>query len=95
MIPVEDRSSATLIHITKEWIRPGSLIISDCWKAYEKLGEEVFHYLTVNHNINFVDQKWNLTQIPLKQHGNMQNVLCPSTIDGKEIMQDMWHITCF
>ena len=30
MVPVEDRSEATLIPIIKQWIEPGTLIVSDC-----------------------------------------------------------------
>ena len=41
---VEDRSEATLLEIIKEWIEPGTTIVSDCWKAYVNLenhGERV------------------------------------------------------
>ena len=38
-----------------EHITPGSTIITDCWKAYNNLGAEGFHHLTVNHSYNFVD----------------------------------------
>jgi len=30
-VSVEDRSAATLIPIIKQWIRPGTAILSDCW----------------------------------------------------------------
>ena len=33
MVPVENRSADTLLAIIKEWIKPGSTIISDCWKV--------------------------------------------------------------
>ena len=36
LIPVEDRSSSTLLDIIKEWIKPGTTIISDCWKVTNK-----------------------------------------------------------
>lgn len=36
LIPVEDRSSSTLLEIIKEWIKPGTTIISDCWKVINK-----------------------------------------------------------
>ena len=37
LVKVQDRSATTLIALIKEWIKPGSIIISDCWKAYDKI----------------------------------------------------------
>jgi len=31
MIPVENRTAETLLAIIKDWIKPGTTIISDCW----------------------------------------------------------------
>ena len=50
---VEDRSASTLIPIIKEHIKPGSVILSDCWKAYDCLEREGYNHLTVNHSIEF------------------------------------------
>lgn len=33
MVPVENRNATTLLAIIKEWIKPGTTIISDCWKV--------------------------------------------------------------
>lgn len=55
LIPVEKRNATTLLTIIKEWIKPGTTIISDCWKAYDCLNDEGFQHLTVNHSVNFVD----------------------------------------
>jgi len=33
LVPVEKRDKDTLLTIIKEWILPGTLIISDCWKV--------------------------------------------------------------
>ncbi|KZR97394.1 Uncharacterized protein APZ42_007767, partial [Daphnia magna] len=42
----------------KEWILPGSIIISDCWKAYEKIEEHNnYIHLKVNHTLHFKDPK--------------------------------------
>lgn len=36
LIPVEDRTAETLCNLIKEWILPGTTIISDCWKVFSK-----------------------------------------------------------
>ena len=55
MVPVDKRDSHTLLKCIKDYIEPGSTIISDCWKAYDCLGKEGYNHLTVNHSVNFVD----------------------------------------
>lgn len=54
-VAVEDRSQETLLKVIKMWIKPGTTIVSDCWKAYNCLQNEGFLHLTVNHTYNFVD----------------------------------------
>nr|XP_012232548.1 PREDICTED: uncharacterized protein LOC105678086 [Linepithema humile] len=55
IMPVEDRSEKTLLACIKQWIMPGTTIISDCWKSYDCLNSEGFQHLNVNHTYNFVD----------------------------------------
>lgn len=55
IVPVADRSSKTLLSVITEKIAPGTIIMSDCWKAYNCLTENGFEHLTVNHTYNFVD----------------------------------------
>lgn len=52
---VESRDADTLIPIIKQRIKPGTTIISDCWRSYDRLSREDFEHLTVNHSYNFVD----------------------------------------
>ncbi|CAC5396874.1 unnamed protein product [Mytilus coruscus] len=52
---VENRTKETLLKLIKDNIKPGTTIISDCWKAYDFLGSEGFEHLKVNHSVNFVD----------------------------------------
>ncbi|XP_057292022.1 uncharacterized protein LOC130614603 [Hydractinia symbiolongicarpus] len=56
MIPVEKRDRNTLIPIIERYILPGTTIVSDCWKAYDILDELDYHYLKVNHSIEFVNE---------------------------------------
>ena len=53
MIPVENRKQETLIPIIQQWIYPGSIIHSDCWKSYNKLSKIGYTHLTVNHSKEF------------------------------------------
>ena len=51
----QPRDKDTLIGLIKKFIQPGSIIYSDCWKAYSSLIEQGFEHLTVNHSLHFVD----------------------------------------
>jgi len=45
----------TLLPIIQKYIRPGSIIMSDYWKAYNDLQQAGFQHNTVHHTYNFVD----------------------------------------
>ena len=51
----QDRSAATLIPLIKKYIRPGTVIVSDGWKAYSSLASEGYTHWVVNHAEHFVD----------------------------------------
>ncbi|PIK45347.1 hypothetical protein BSL78_17768 [Apostichopus japonicus] len=55
MVPVEKRDETTLLTLIKKWIRPGSIIHSNCWKAYDCLSKEGYTHLKVNHSVEFVN----------------------------------------
>lgn len=55
MVPVEKRNRETLIPIIQKFILPGTIIISDYWKAYDILDEIDYVHLKVNHSIEFVN----------------------------------------
>jgi transposase-like protein len=56
LVAVPDRTAATLVAVIKEWIEPGTTVISDCWAAYRSLRNEGYEHRTVNHSITFVDE---------------------------------------
>ena len=56
LVAVEKRDEATLLPIIKKWIEPGTIIISDCWKAYCNLEKHGFVHRTVNHSKEFVNE---------------------------------------
>ena len=55
LVAVPNTKRETILPLIRRYIRPASLIISDCAKIYDSLSEEGYFHLTVNHSTNFVD----------------------------------------
>ena len=55
MIAVEQRDEPSLLPIIQKWIAPGTIIVSDCWKAYHNLPKYGYQHRTVNHSKEFVN----------------------------------------
>jgi len=55
LVAMEKRDEATLLPIIQQWIEPGTIIISDCWKAYCNLEKYGYIHLTINHSKEFVN----------------------------------------
>ena len=55
LVQVEDRTVATLMPVSQQFIKPGSTVISDQWAAYSEIGQYGYQHLTVNHSEHFVD----------------------------------------
>lgn len=56
LIPVPDRKAETLIKLIIKWIKPGTTIISDCWKAYSSLRYSILILKQQFMNIFFIFQ---------------------------------------
>lgn len=57
LVCVGERKASNLIPILKEYVLPGTTIISDYWKAYDKLNEHGFIHQKVNHSLEFVNNQ--------------------------------------
>ncbi|GFV70284.1 putative transposase-like protein [Trichonephila clavipes] len=57
LVAVHDRTAETLLGLIESWIEPGTTVISDRWKSYERLSERGYHHLTVNLSLEFVDSE--------------------------------------
>ncbi|XP_044747204.1 uncharacterized protein LOC123308550 [Coccinella septempunctata] len=55
LVTVEDRSPDTLIRVIERFVKPGTTIISDCWKGYDALQTEGFRRFAANHSLKFVN----------------------------------------
>ena len=55
---VETRTEETLLNLIREWVAPGTVIVSDGWKAYANLWKQYgYIHKTVNHSIEFVNKE--------------------------------------
>ena len=54
---VQARDAATLLPIIQQHVRPGTIIHTDQWRAYNQVSSlpNVTSHSAVNHSINFVD----------------------------------------
>ena len=57
IIPVPNRSADTLIPFIKKYVKPDTVIVSDCWTGYKGLLREGYPHLRVNHKFCHVNPK--------------------------------------
>ncbi|RLU22757.1 hypothetical protein DMN91_005035 [Ooceraea biroi] len=53
--PENRRTSEALFPLIKKHILPGTIIHSDCWRAYDCLKDHGYNHSSVNHEEHFVD----------------------------------------
>lgn len=72
---VEKRDEATLLPIIQKWIEPGTIIVSDCWKAYCNLEKHGYIHRTVNHSKEFLNKDGENTNLN-KIEGHWRQAKC-------------------
>ena len=96
---VEARGSAQLLPVIQEHVLPGSVIMTDSWKAYNQLNQLGYNHYTVNHSENFrdpvtgactnaIEAYWSRLKGYLRQMNSMGSRLTSEHIDAF-----MWHDT--
>ena len=83
IVAVQDRSEKSLLTLIQKWIEPGSIIVSDCWKAYINLDKYGYTHETVNHFQEFVNDEdahnnkieghWRQLKASLPTHGRRKH----------------------
>ena len=76
MVAVDKRDEATLLPLIERWIEPGTVIISDCWKAYCNLEKHGYTHRTVNHSKEFVNEQGDSTN-KIEGHWRQAKVKLP------------------
>lgn len=54
LISVKYRYAATLMSLIMQHVAPGSIVISEGWRAYQNIERHLMHE-TINHSVNFSD----------------------------------------
>eukprot|EP00112_Aurelia_sp_Birch-Aquarium-sp1_P014725 Seg3191.4 transcript_id=Seg3191.4/GoldUCD/mRNA.D3Y31 product="putative transposase-like protein" pseudo=true protein_id=Seg3191.4/GoldUCD/D3Y31 len=91
---VPDRSAPTLIPIIQRYVLPGTVIMSDCWKAYSSLKDEGYWHLTVNHSIQFVNQENGACTNMIESTWNALKKSLPKTGTRKEFYDSYFAEYC-
>lgn len=82
---VDDRTMETLLEIIKQHIKPGTTIITNCWKAYACLKDHGYTHLTVNHSKEFknpengactnkIGSTWHALKLSLPRSGTQKQL---------------------
>ena len=100
-VVVKDRTKETLDDVIKKFIKPGSIIISDSFSSYKKLGERMSQYEhdMVNHSKNYkdpttgactntVEGKWNKLKKAIPRQGFRDE-----TVLQEYLGEQMWRYT--
>ena len=73
LVAVEKRDEKTLLPVIQKCIQSGTIIVSDCWKAYSKLETHGYEHRTVNHSREFVNKDGDHTN---KIEGHWRHAKC-------------------
>ena len=77
--------------------KPGTIIVSDCWKAYSKLETHGYEHRKVNHSVEFVNKASDLTN---EIEGHWRHAKCKlpkfafESIFSQHIWQNLFGGTC-
>nr|XP_022905831.1 uncharacterized protein LOC111417704 [Onthophagus taurus] len=82
---VEERTPDTLVPIIQKWILPGTIIISNYWKAHNCLERNGYVDLKVNHSITFKDPESTSRHTENQLPGKLAQYIFHKTCEGKGV----------
>jgi transposase-like protein len=91
LVPVKDRTADTVLTIIRDWIEPGTTVISDCWGAYHNLGSQGYAHRTVNHSLHFRDPHTGAQTYTLKSTGHRVKVFMGHYNQGEDYEYHLAH----
>ena len=77
MVAVDKRDEVTLLPLIERWIEPGTVIISDCWKAYCNFEKDGYTHRTVDYSQEFVNEDRDSTN-KIEGHWRQAKVKLPT-----------------
>ena len=96
---VHNRTAATFLPIIKQHLRPGTIVWSDEWAAYQRVQQPsvVSQYDSVNHSVNFVDPStgvhtqnvesyWKRVRTKFKRMKGVHETMLPSYLGQIHVM---------
>ncbi|CAC5422633.1 unnamed protein product [Mytilus coruscus] len=98
---VPKRNKETLLPIIQRIVKPGSIVYSDQWRAYNKIQDELnLEHAVVNHSLNFVDSEtgvhtqtiesyWAKAKYKVKEMNGVSSDALPSYLDER-MWRDRW-----
>lgn len=88
---VEKRNTDTLLSIIHDSVKPGTVINSDCWRAYSRLAQVGYVHNTVNHSVEFksedgtctneIEGIWSLIKLKIKEKKGILHDKIPDILD--------------
>ena len=92
VVPVENRSSETLLEIIDRHVLPGSIIHTDMWAGYSRVAENgTFQHMTVNHSRHFRDLITGVHTNTMEGTWNrIKQVIRPRNRVANEMEEHLW-----
>ena len=75
-VTVPNTQTATLLPITREQVKPDSIVYTDCYRSYDVLDVSGFSHFRINHSTHFAERQ--TISIELRTFGTKQNVIYAS-----------------
>ena len=88
---VSNRTKETLSNVIKQYVAPGSKVITDCWAGYVDVKKD-FEHLTVNHKYNFINpEDASVHTQTIERFWRTSKFFCRNNTSCRYEMENIWH----